>query len=276
MVTENWDSRSQMITKDGDCVQQKLTMTWAEWNNRTGVPCVGDSWSSDRPDLVCTQVSVDALSDTNDYAAVEITYSTQNAENRMEIENQITSWQEEMNFGLTEAPLVAWTDTVSGSFKFWTTEWAAYWNDPTKGNDSTKANADTARENLPSFKMPVASLCVVTFGDTWYISRILSGLGTVNSNNFLQYMSSKKAVAESWYNDDIGSFNDIGHWMLAGCDVERIRNNCWRYVWRFDYDPIGWNTTAIGAINLYSTTDFSTFFNGMDLNEPTPDVITRS
>lgn len=274
MVTENWNSRSQIISKDGDVVTQRLTVTWAEWNARTGIPNVGDAWSSARPDLVASQIAVEALDGTDDYAAVEITYSTQNAEAREEIENQVSSWHEELDFGVTEAPLVYWQDTTPADQR-----WRDIWLKAAP--DGYAQSEDTLDASYPIVKIPTISMSITTYGDAWYISRILDHLTNVNSNYFLQDISARKSTAEAWYADDIASYDDRGMWMLVGCNTQRIRNNCWRYDWQFEFNSNKWDYWPVPGgtphqLKYYTSYDFELLFYGMDLIEPDPDTVTRS
>lgn len=273
MVTERWDSREQDITKDGDNIVQILTLTWSEWSAGMWVPAIGDSWSSSRPDLVATHINCKPLN--QNYCTVTITFSTQNAEAREERENQITSWREEIDFGVTEASLGYWTDT-SAAEHIWRDIWT---KQPTNGYGQSEETLDTS---YPVVKTPSVNMSITTYGDAWYINRILTYLTTVNSNYFLQYISSIKSSAEAYYNDDVGSFDDTGKWMLVGCRVERIRNNCWRYDWEFEFNANGWNYWPMPAasgmsspydLKYYSTADFSNLFVGMNLNEPSTDPI---
>lgn len=251
MATEFHTTRSHRITMEGHTITVILTATWAEWDAQgVDIPRIGDAYSDDRQDLRCTDISVDAFDTDNTNCRIVALYSTEGEEYRKRRENEITSWESELDISVEQYQSDVYYDHNSSTWKKWEASWVS--------------GGGTA-DKMPTLYLykPTGTFSLTAYGDTAVLNRVIAATGKINSNNHLAYVSAKKSSADTSYNDDSAAASDIGKWLFIGARVTRVRTNCWKIEMRFVWNKDGWNTYEGVTTYAYETTDFSTLLTGM-------------
>jgi len=267
-IKEMVDSYSEHDTTEGWTVQRHFICEWNDWIFGGGVledaediaidsnfffPVIGEELP-DRPWLTVTDRAVGAVD--NLLANVVITYSTKGTEARSQTENQIGSWEEELDVSLEEVSVQSFLDNTGppGVLKTWVELWKA------KG-------ADYTAENVPDLILhqPRTVLTVTAYSDVNYRTRIIDNIKKTNSTNLLSVLAEKKQLVDPKRIDDVdGNTDDIGKWLFMGAKMRRVRNTSYQYSFTFVYDGDGWNTYQGVTIDHYHSFDMVGLLDDMD------------
>ncbi len=281
-VTESWMSQEAHETKDGTTLTRVFDTTWSDWLDGTFNYFVGDEleFGIASDEMRITDIRITARDNVNVRATVlystEATVSKQNA-----VPDVKESWQETLDLGVDEIvvdqyahlkdpnkPRSALLPTgfrpeSNVTYKDWNTVWKAYWTNESETHENLKGDVPEL-----IFQRQRATYTITAYASTLFIRRVLEGLGKINSNPFMsQYFSEQEDVP-----DDTTGWSDVGYWLFKACPIERVRHNCWRYDFTFEFDWDGWNyqhglyiTTdnPTPQTNLYSAMDFPTLLYGM-------------
>lgn len=272
---EGWKSRTERVTIEGHTMTVVWHSTWTDWDaQHASIPRIGDSWNSTRPDMICTDISVDTLSKSDVQCIVTALYTTEGMEARRR-ENQAASWRESLEVETVESQIDAYLDRTDGKPYSWLAKWIA---------SGTLGGESCTEDNMPvlDVKIPQTRMYITTYGDKAYIQKIRQNVGKINSAAFLTDYSSKKSKGQAHHDDDIDA-DDTGEWLLEGVKMTRLRAKCWEFNWSFlQADPFhttsfsndtrDWNYFYEVAVNLYATYDFRTLLDGMDKYEDEEEV----
>ncbi len=267
-IRELVDSYSEHDTAEGWSVQRHFICFWADLRFGSGVledadgiaidsnfifPVIGDELP-DRPWLTVTDRAVGAVD--NIYANLVITYSTKGIESRTQTENQIGSWEEELDVSLEEVSVESYMNNGAGTpeLKVWAKVWAA------ETSKHTEENAPDLTLHIPR-----VVLTVTAYSDVNYRSRIIDNVGKINSTNLLSVLASKKQLVDPKRIDDVdGSTDDVGKWIFMGARMRRVRNTSYQYAFTFVYDGDGWQTFQGVTHDHYKTFDMVGLLDEMD------------
>ena len=263
-VIEHYTSRSHRITRDGHTITAIWILTWREWDqgyddDNVDMPYIGEPWT-DREDLFCSDINVNNYGEGKDYCIINAIYSTEGTEFRTARPNQTGSWDEGIDIHLEEQVVDAYEDTSTSTWKKWSEEWV-------------DGGGDAEIMPMCVWYIPRLSFRVTTYGNTAYIARIKDASGKINSVAFLTDYLNRKELVQTKHKDDIPvSENDINKWLMLGCNMQRLRADCWRFDFHFLYDGVSWNIQHGIKTNMYETYDFRTLLNDMDKTDDEEDI----
>ena len=254
MVTELHDSRAGHVTVLGTTITTHYTCTWEEWDNLdSNLPVIGNYWSIYRPDIRCTDITINQYAG-NTYAEVVATWSSECREHPINRENQAASWEDSLDITMVESVVSAWKDT-SDEWQTWETKWTD------QGESYTADN----KPDLIQYKSQM-NYSVVAYGSASLIGRFADSVGRVNRTNFISQVQNIMMSVKTKTTDS-AAFSDVGKLMFAGCRRTPVRATCYRYELQFIHDADGWNTQHGVTTNMYDTMDFMDLLAGMDMIE---------
>ncbi len=251
-IIEFWDSQEMHVTVEGSTATRVFTCTWEEALAGTDgtftLPVIGNFWSPERQDLLCTDLDLKALGRVN--VRVTAFFSTEKASvRRKRRENNSESWEENLEIYLEETPVTTYYDTVAGGYKKWSEEWTG------------------DKDKIPDLfhLTPKASWNISCYSSSNRYSQILTHINKINSNAFLKTYFLNWASSDILVDDDpnLATWTDVEEWMFIGARGNRVRSTCWRFDYTFLYDPNGWNTQHGVDTFQYETFDTSVLFDGM-------------
>ena len=269
-IRELMNSYGEHDTADGWTVQRTFVALWADWSFGNGVlededgfsinsnfffPTIGEELP-DRSHLTVTDRAVSAVN--NELCNIVITYSTKGTEGRTQTENQVGSWEEELDVSLEEVSVESYTKKGAGAgvpvLQVWKKVWAA------ESEKHTEENAPDLTLHIPR-----VVLTVTAYSDVNYRKRIIDNVGKANSTHLLSVLASKKQLVDPKRIDDVdGNTDDIGKWLFMGARMRRVRNTSYQYAFTFVYDGDGWNTFQGVTHDHYASFDMVGLLDDMD------------
>lgn len=270
-IKELWDSQEMHVTAEGTTATRKFTCTWAEaltGNDGTyWLPVIGNFWSDNRRDLICTDLDMTANGRVN--VIVSAFFSTEKSSvRRKRREDFAESWQENLEVYAEEVPVTDYLNyTVPNNGKnsaVTEKKWTEVWETTTGSKPETAPDLFQLQAK--------AAWHLTVYGSSFRSAQILTHVTEINRFDFMKPYLSVWQQSEILTDDDpdITGFTDIGRWMFMGARVDRIRPICWQYDYTFLYEPNGWNTpkeyegtAAKVTTNMYPAFDFELLFDGM-------------
>jgi len=257
MIREQRQSQTENDTLDGFTIPRIFTCEWSEWVDGFGAftdggavidpwyfPWVGDEWPG-APHLVVTHRKPE---EHDGKCRVRIEYSTEGDIARAGRPDEVTSWEEELDFESEEIPVLGWTDQ-DGKFWDWTKVWTKEISppggegpiDPIKGKPYEKGWATA--DNRPEFidRVTRGVYTFTCYGSEATVVKLLNNKDKINSTKFLEQISAKKSAVDPRHKDDVWSFNDVGKWLFKGAQRRRVKRGVYRFNLIFVYDADGWN-----------------------------------
>jgi len=269
-VTELWQSEELHVTSEGTDAQREWSALWTDvytWVD--DLPQIGDFFHETRQDLICTDINVKPIDNTN--VIVTATFSTEaKVDAEEERPDQAASWKFNISAQADEQ-VVSVADASDGT-KTATyrnaagtvTDWLELWN----ATNPTKAAPD-----LILHKRKIGTSMTI-YGSGCYVGRMLAAIGKVNSTQFMSAWLAVKRQYDTYWTDDFTIANDTGMWLFSACEVTRIRAECYQFDLTFLYDGDGWNNFEGIATGAYGTTNFNTLYSGMTYDAPVDDITT--
>ena len=267
-IRELLDSLREHDTTDGWTVNRHFVCLWSDWINGFGnlvdggnniitanffFPTIGDELVG-RPHITVSDRTAEAVD--NVLVNINITYSTKSREARSETENQIASWEEELDISLEEVSVLAFFNNADTPLlKSWKTLWT---------DQEGSAFTDETRPDLILLR-PKVVLNVTAYSNVNFRKRILDNVGKVNDTLLLATLAAKKQLVDPKRVDDVdGGYDDIEKWIFYGARMRRVRNTSYQYAFTFVYDGDGWNTFQGVDIDHYKTFDMVGLLDSMD------------
>ncbi len=251
-ITELWDSQEMRVSAEGTTATRRFSCTWAEAFAGTDgtfvLPVIGNFWSTERQDLLCTNLDLIANGRVN--VIVSAFFSTEKSSvRRKRREDFSESWEENIELYLDETPVSTYYDYNAAAYKSWAAEWTG--------------DADKIPELF--WLRPKANWNISCYSSSNRYAQILTHINKVNSNAFLRtyFLNWSSSNIKTDDDPEIGAWTDIEQWMFVGARANRLRNTCWRYDYTFLYDPNGWNTQHGVATFQYETFNTGVLFDGM-------------
>ncbi len=268
---EQFNSREFQLSDDGVTLTRVFSITWDVWNNdstfasyyQIGSSLLADGeFSSNSYGLFVKYVVANWA--TTEYTKVTVLYATKESRAAKRKEpDQKGSWEESFDIGLSvETTSGDWPiNTYNTGTNLWeTTTWDDEWG--VSGNDDKDKKSPDLTFHVPQF-----SYTITAYASTLYIKRVLSNVGLINSNLFMQdYFVF--ATGSGIVTDIPTDYNDRFQWLFASCPVRRVRFDCWEYQFNFKYNPRAgygenWNQPYGLSVNIYNTFNFNDLLVGM-------------
>ena len=282
-ITQDYDSQTSHITKDGVTVDIYFSMTWTDWANgyddNWTLPLIGDELSilipawSNYDYLRCTDIQTFAINNVRMRASY--LYSTDNTAARAARPDQAASWDFEYNTNLElyEGDIYhevggSWPTGSPSALTYTVKDWAAVWL--TLGGTA---------DNKPPFTRwyPSCELKLYIYGSKFYTQTFQAFTeGVVNSANFLGWLLQQSGTQIPTYEG--AEADDSGKWLCKEVLSRQVREGSFNYQFDFIYSSIGWNKVINGAgaavaRSIYHTYDFTTLLKNMNFATPDSNTI---
>lgn len=252
-VVEHYTSRQMQITKDGTTILQVFICLYTDlaYMGSNGIPLLGFVWSTYRQDIVCSDIQIYGIDNTN--CRVECFYSTRGDTYKDNRPEKIESWRCGFDFS-TEVQECrgegdAYYDYSSGGEEEWRGKYLTF----------SGGGEDDPNPPLKIYKPRIVywekfNLVGVRF------TNLRDLIGSVNSYDFLRQL--RRAFGrgkQTAYIDDTG--NDTGRWLCIGISVEQVGKENFEVRSQFLYsgDTWTWNTPyGCTGVQPYPTMNFHT------------------
>jgi len=261
-VTELAESQEWHETMYGISLRRVFKATWSDWDDGTFDIFIGDTWTTNSAELRVSDIIMTGIDNVN--VKIEVLYSTQGKTRQEARPDQAASWDESLDVHTDQyiisdgEPYYKFNISGGGGSTGAWTSWTS----------TFQTGIGTDSYNTPDLTHyhPGMTYIVTTYSSTLYLARILPNVGKVNSTNFLKTYFSQ--LQDTGIISDTDNYNDIGLWFFSGCNIRRVRHDCWQYQFTMLYNSYQWNKWRNQFdVNQYDTFDFHGLWAGMDATD---------